>query len=50
MAEEKEKAIGKDHETIKPAGSKKPEDEISEEDLKTVAGGEAPTEIKHSSH
>jgi len=37
MAEKKEKAIKKDQETIKPAGSKK--DELSEEDLKKAAGG-----------
>jgi hypothetical protein len=39
MAEEKEKAIEKDQETIKPAGSKKPGDDLSEEDLKKAAGG-----------
>jgi hypothetical protein len=37
MAEEKEKAIEKDQETIKPAGAKK--DELSDEDLKKAAGG-----------
>jgi len=37
MAEEKEKAIEKEQETIKPAGARK--DELSEEDLKKAAGG-----------
>ncbi|MGA3324836.1 MAG: hypothetical protein ABSF45_10210 [Terriglobia bacterium] len=41
MATDKEKAIRKDQETIKPGGSKKPGDEISEEDLKKAAGGAA---------
>jgi len=39
MADEKEKTIAKDQEIIKPAGGKKPTDEISEEDLKKAAGG-----------
>jgi len=39
MAKEKEKPKSKDQETIKPTGSKKPGDEISEEDLKKTAGG-----------
>jgi len=39
VAEEKEKAIEKDQETIKPAGGRKPGEEISEEDLKKVGGG-----------
>ena len=39
MAEEKEKAIEKDQETIKPAGGGKPEGELSEEDLEKTAGG-----------
>ena len=38
MAEEKEKGIEKNQETTRPAGSKK--EELSEEDLKKVAGGE----------
>jgi len=37
MADEKEKAIEKDQETRKPAGSLK--DELSEEDIEKVAGG-----------
>jgi hypothetical protein len=37
MADEKEKAIEKDQETRKPAGSLK--DELSEEDVEKVAGG-----------
>ncbi|MGA3324835.1 MAG: hypothetical protein ABSF45_10205 [Terriglobia bacterium] len=39
MADEKKKAIENDQETIKPAGSRKPGDELSEEDLKKAAGG-----------
>jgi len=35
----KEKVTQKDQEIIKPAGGKKPGDEISEEDLKKAAGG-----------
>ncbi|HMD83095.1 MAG TPA: hypothetical protein VKO18_00175 [Terriglobia bacterium] len=37
MAEENEKVIEKDRETITPAGAKK--DELSEEDVEKVAGG-----------
>ena len=39
MTEKKEKAIEKDQETVKPTGSRKPGDELSEEYLKEVAGG-----------
>jgi len=39
MADEKEKAIVKDQETIKPTGSKRPGDELSDDDLKETAGG-----------
>jgi len=38
MAEEKEKTIDKDQETIIPSGAKK--DELSDEDIEKVAGGE----------
>jgi hypothetical protein len=37
MADEKEKAIEKDQETIKPAGGKK--EELSEKDLDKASGG-----------
>ena len=37
MADEKEKAIDKDQETIKPGEGTK--DELSQEELKKVAGG-----------
>lgn len=37
MAEEKDKAIDKDQETIIPAGAKK--DELSEDDFERVSGG-----------
>jgi len=37
MVDEKEKAIEKDQETKPPAGAKK--DELSDEDIKEVAGG-----------
>ena len=43
MADDKEKAIERDQETIKPTGSRRPGDELSEEDLKKAAGG-APAE------
>ena len=39
MADEKEKAIETDQEFIKPAASKKPEGDLSEEDLKKASGG-----------
>jgi len=37
MADEKDKAIEKDQETIKPAGGRK--DELSEKDLDQASGG-----------
>ena len=37
MADEKEKAIEKDQETIKPTGAKK--DELSEKELEKASGG-----------
>jgi hypothetical protein len=39
MADEKEKAIEKEQEIIKPTAGKKPEDQLSEEDLKKLTGG-----------
>jgi hypothetical protein len=46
MAEEKEKAIEKDPETIKPAGSKK--DELAEKDLDKASGGLNPQPLPPS--
>jgi len=39
MADEKDKAIEKDQETIKPAGSGKTGAELSEKDLEKATGG-----------
>jgi hypothetical protein len=44
MAEEKEKAIQKEQKTNPPAGAKK--DELSDEELKKAAGGNA-WPVKH---
>ena len=43
MAEEKERAIQKDQEVIMPAGGKNPGDDLSEEDLNKIAGGQDKT-------
>ena len=50
MADEKEKAIVKDQETIKPAGGGKPAGELSEEDLDKAAGGDKPVADKQQDY